>query len=244
MAQLLLTRPQEASDRFAAQLTAAGVDLPLVIAPLLRIDLAEAPQIAADQTVVFTSRYGVLAAPAGQGRLAYVVGSATGAAAEAAGYRVRLADGDAEALIRRILADHQAGEVAGPLVHLRGAHSRGDLVARLSTSGLKTHDTVVYDQIAQPLTEAAKTLLTGSEPVILPLFSPRTAALFMEQMAEVEVAAPLFVAFISPAAAASFDTGACTRHEVLPNPRAEEMIAAVQRLMAAAHRLEGEIPQR
>lgn len=244
MARLLLTRPQEASERFAAQLKAAGVDLPPVIAPLLRIEPAETPQIAADQTVVFTSRNGVLAAPAGQGRLAYVVGSATGAAAEAAGYRVRLADGDAEALIRRILADHQAGDVAGPLLHLRGAHSRGDLAARLSASGLKTHDTVVYDQIAQPLTEAAKTLLTGSEPVILPLFSPRTAALFMEQMAEVEGTAPLFVAFISPAAAASFDTGACTRHEVLPNPRAEEMIAAVQRLMAAAHRLEGEIPQR
>lgn len=244
MARLLLTRPQEASERFAAQLKAAGVDLPPVIAPLLRIEPAETPQIAADQTVVFTSRNGVLAAPAGQGRLAYVVGSATGAAAEAAGYRVRLADGDVEGLIRRILADHQAGEVADPLVHLRGAHSRGDLAARLSALGLKTHDTVVYDQIAQPLTEAAKTLLTGSEPVILPLFSPRTAALFMEQMAEVEGTAPLFVAFISPAAAASFDTGACARHEVLPNPRAEEMIAAVQRLMAAAHRLEGEIPRR
>ena len=244
MARLLLTRPQEASERFAAQLTAAGVDLPLVISPLLRIDLAEAPLIAADQTVVFTSRNGVLAAPAGQGQLAYAVGPATGAAAEAAGYRVRLADGDAEALIRRILADHQAGGVSGPLVHLRGAHSRGDLAARLTAAGLPTREAVVYDQVAQPLTEAAKMLLKGSEPVIFPLFSPRTATLFVEQLAEVEVAAPLLVAFISPAAAASFDTGACARHVVLPNPRAEEMIAAVQRLMAAAHRLEGEIPQR
>lgn len=244
MARLLLTRPQEASERFAAQLRAAGVDLPLVIAPLLRIEVTEIPQIAAHQTVIFTSRNGVLAAPEGNGRLAYAVGTATGAAAEVAGYSVRVADGDAEALIRRILADHRAGELAGPLLHLRGVHSRGDLAARLTVAGLPTDETVVYDQTVQPLTDAAKTLLTGSEPVILPLFSPRSTALFVEQVTEIEVTAPLLVAFISAAAAASFDTRACTHHEVLPIPRAEEMIAAVQRLMDAAHLLEGEISRR
>ncbi|CUH66223.1 uroporphyrinogen-III synthase [Thalassovita autumnalis] len=247
MAQLLLTRPQEGADRFAALLRRSGFDAPIVTSPLLQIvPLAapDLPDLTEDQAVIFTSRNGVAAAPAGQRRLAYVVGAATGRAAAAAGYRVVQADGDAEALFRRILADHQAGNLTGDLVHLHGRHTRGDLAQRLTAAGIPTKGRVIYEQIVMPLSAAAKSLLSGTEPVILPIFSPRTAALLLAECQQMEGTAPLFVAAISPAADVELGALQAVQRHILPNPTADAMAAAVQRLMAAVQRLEGEIRQR
>jgi uroporphyrinogen-III synthase len=68
------------------------------------------------------------------------------------------------------------------LLHIRGAHSRGDLTARLTQAGLNARDHVLYDQLQMPLNAEARALLFGPDTVIMPLFSPRSAALVAQQL--------------------------------------------------------------
>ena len=60
----------------------------------------------------------------------------------------------------------------------------------------------VYDQQALPLSAAGRALLRGQAPVVLPLFSPRSARLAAQ--AARDAAAPLWLAAISAAAAAAW----------------------------------------
>lgn len=64
---------------------------------------------------------------------------------------------------------------------------------------------VVYDQLSQPLSDAARQALAGMAPVILPLFSPRSARILSEQVTQAR--APLWLVPISPAAAARWQAG-------------------------------------
>jgi uroporphyrinogen-III synthase len=176
MATLLLTRPAPQSDRFADQCRALGFSGPVIVSPLIEI-VFRALTLDPDRypTLVFTSANAVAAVadrlPAG--RVAYAVGDATARAVRDVGLPCRSAAGDAEALFARLTDDSPPA----PLLHLRGAHSRGDLAERLSDAGLPTDEAVVYDQIARPLSGAARAALASGNPLILPLFSPRTAAL-------------------------------------------------------------------
>lgn len=243
--QLLLTRPLEASNRFAVQLRAAGVGLDPVISPILVISYREVEDhlLGPDHIAVFTSRHGILGSPQGQGQRAYVVGEATAKVAEDAGFEVCAKSENVDALFRRILADRTAGHSMDKLTHFRGSHAAGDLSARLQRHGVYLRQEVVYDQIPQTLTNQAKTLLRSDEPVILPLFSPRTASLMAAAYVGMRGAAPLLPVFISEAAAAKFGSVSRVQEDVVPNPTAPDMIAAVQRLIAAAQLLEGEFKQ-
>jgi uroporphyrinogen-III synthase len=75
------------------------------------------------------------------------------------------------------------------------------VAARLAALGLPAAEAVVYDQRPQPLTPAARAWLAGARPVIVPLFSPRSAALFAAEAAG--AAAPLRIAALSAAVAAA-----------------------------------------
>lgn len=238
MARLLLTRPAEASERFVQLLHERGLRFEQVLySPLMQIvATGEAADLAGAAGVIFTSAQAVTLAPAGQGRQAYVVGPSTGAAAAAAGYQVLAVAADAEALFQRILADPPGGA----LMHLRGVHSRGDLAARLSRAGVTTGEQVIYDQVEAELNGAAKTLLMERETVILPLFSPRSAAIFAQQC---QGNASLRVAAISAATADALSGLVVQRLEIAHTPDAEAMVAAVQRLMDAGNSLEGEKPR-
>jgi uroporphyrinogen-III synthase len=244
MVQILLTRPEAASGRFSAQLQQADVMLPVVHAPLLRIELGHSPVLRPEAAVIFTSRHGVAAAPEGAGRLAYVVGQVTAEQAKAAGYCLAVVAPDAETLFQRIMADFRdastqddAKTFPALLCHLHGRHTRGDLAARLTQAGVPTEAHVVYEQVAQRLTEAAEKLLKSREMVIIPVFSPRTAHLFAAECQRVPASASLCVAAFSPAVAAALSEVSVTRMEVAKQPDAGNMIAAVQRLIAAVQLL-------
>ncbi|WP_295048177.1 uroporphyrinogen-III synthase [uncultured Paracoccus sp.] len=210
---LLLTRPQADSQRFAAMLP----DWRAVIAPILRIVPMphDAARLAQAQGLVFTSAHAVASAGPGRGRLALCVGGHTAQAARAAGFDVRTGNGFAEGLLPLIAA---AGV---PLVHPHGRH----LAKRLPVPGM-----VVYDQQAVLLTTEAQALLAGDGPVVLPLFSPRSARLVAEAAQGAQ--APLWPVAISGAAWAGW-SGDAAGHVVAERPDAAAMVTAIRGLPVA-----------
>lgn len=174
---ILLTRPLADAEGFSALLADMGVTAEVVFSPIVEIVPTEADvDLTNISGVIFSSRNAV-AAVAGHDMPAWCVGEATAAAARAKGWRSVAADGDAESLYARVLADAPNG----PLLHIRGEISRGDLAERLTKVGIKTDEVVVYRQAVRPLSGRAKQALMRENPVIVPLFSPRAAAQFARQ---------------------------------------------------------------
>jgi uroporphyrinogen-III synthase len=174
--------------------------------------------------LIFTSETGVQAYAAQSARiapLAYCVGARTARAARALGLRVVSADGDAEALIALV----KAQAPAGPLLHLRGRDARGDVAPRLTAAGLPTTAAIVYDQQPCAPTPAALRLLRGRAPVIVPLFSPRSARLFA---ASVEPLAPLRIVTMSRAVADAVDPSRAQHLAIAAQPTSAAMVATIR----------------
>lgn len=170
MATLLLIRPEAQSRQLAETLATRGVRSPVVVSPVIEIRTREVT-LSAGAELVLTSQNAVTALPPGW-RRAWCVGDSTAEAAQAAGLEAVSAGGDVEALLR-LLVEARTGR----LVHLRGTHAAGNLAARLRAAGLAAEEVVGYDQVPVPLTDEAAELLAGQGPVVLPLYSPRSAEL-------------------------------------------------------------------
>lgn len=221
---ILLTRPEDSAARFTAQLRQRFGDIRIVQSPLLRIVPVEGDwDVTPYQALIFTSAQGVARGP--RGRECYVVGQVTAQAATDAGMRVVAVEPDAQSLIRRILADPPPG----PLLHLRGEHARGDIAQTLTAAGIPTQEKVIYAQTECPLNTQAQALLQEDSPVLVPLFSPRTARIFADQA---RGAAPLWIAALSPAVAQELHK-LPARLEIAKTPDARAMLDATQRLMDA-----------
>ncbi len=229
---LLLTRPREGSERFAEMAQARfGDAFEILIAPLQEIEWVEFEPVSEPPVaLIFTSQNGVL----GWNRVktdakphAYCVGPQTTKVAVAAGHNATDCGGDAEALIKTILAESPEG----PLIHVRGEHSRGRVAERLTEGGIPTESRIAYRQVALPLASRARKSLERSATVIAPLFSPRSAALLMEAMPE---KAKPWLAVISPNAAERVDAMLQRRMMVAEKPNADGMLDAIKALLAAA----------
>jgi uroporphyrinogen-III synthase len=175
---ILLTRPAAQAERFADQCRAEfGTKAEILIAPMQEIVLLDLLAIPPEASLIFTSENGVRAFAAGgggAGHIAYCVGDRTARVAAEAGLRALSAGGaagDLLELIRRNAPD-------GPLIHLHGTHVRGGIIDRLAAEGFSIVGHAVYDQRNLPLSAGALAALTGPRRVIVPLFSPRSAALF------------------------------------------------------------------
>lgn len=229
---ILLTRPEEQSRRFAAAL-GPGAAGRIVISPLM------APRFSAPvlgpggfEALVLTSQAGAEAArrisAAGQAlpARAYCVGDSTAAAATAAGFEAISARGDAAALVALLLARR----VPGPLLHLCGRDTAGAVAETLQAGGIPTVALLCYEQVAVPLSPSAITLLSGTKPVVVPLFSPRSARLFRAAAPAGPEAAPLLVAAMSAAVAAALPPLEPLRLVIAAEPTAAAMVAAVAAL--------------
>lgn len=229
---LLLTRPEAQSRAFAAALALRfGDRLRTVVAPLMapRFLSPQLPEGPFD-AVIFTSATAVEAARR-LGTLlptrAWCVGTRTAEAAQAAGFNASSANGDADDLVAAILSDPPKGR----LLHLRGQHSRGDVAERLTAHGITTNSTLIYRQEPQPLTPEAIALLQGPAPLILPIFSPRSAALLAAAL-PTTTRARLHVAAISATVA---EAAALIPHVALVvarQPDADGMLNVVGTLLA------------
>ena len=230
--QVLLTRPLPQSERFADQLKLAlGDRIRVVISPILTIRPINSPvSLDGVSAVILSSENGarVLAEMMDVGgRLAYCVGDRTAHVAHGFGMRAMSANGDANDLIAMIKEHHQAGQ----LLHVHGAVSQGDIAANLNANGINTRSEVIYEQVETSLSNQARALLQGDEPVILPLFSPRSAALVGK--AADTARAPLALASLSPAVRAAWVGPKPVASLIADQPNARALCDIVEALAGA-----------
>ena len=127
----------------------------------------------------------------------------------------------------------RAAGPATPLLHLRGAHAVTDLAGRLTAEGLACDEAVVYAQRERPPTPEALAVLAGNVPVLVPLFSPRSARLAAQAVRAARrdgPGAPLHAVAISEAAARQWRTGCAgddARVIVAASPDARGMTEAL-----------------
>lgn len=177
---LVMTRPEPSGTQFALRVVEAmGRPVQTIISPLIRIEMLDISVSEAPTALVLTSVNGAIAA----GRMglpastrAFCVGDRTATEAQAQGFEPLSAEGDSAKLVELI----RQTRPDGPLLHLHGAHKTGNVAEDLTEAGIPCAGLVAYQQHAQSLTAAAKTALSGETPVLLPLFSPRTASILLE----------------------------------------------------------------
>lgn len=227
----LLTRPRAQSDRFGVALANRfGGRLSICVSPLIAPHFLDgAIRGKPYSALILTSETGALSAGrhGGLPERAYCVGDRTAATARSLGLTAISADGDAKALVALILATDETG----PLLHLRGKDARGDIAATLSTAGVPTDEVVTYDQRPEPLTTEALALLGGAEPVLVPIFSPRTAAILVAQG---PFRAPLWVAALSPAVAVAAASLGPVRQATADAPNADALLTAIAALLGGS----------
>ncbi|MBQ2261550.1 MAG: uroporphyrinogen-III synthase [Loktanella sp.] len=230
---LILTRPAAQAEAFAAEIRAlwAG-SVRIILSPLLEIvPLTVSDDLSAVNGVIFTSGHGVAACATANlpsGLPAWCVGDKTAQLAAEAGFDAIAGPGDAARLVEKIIGRRPQG----PLAHLRGRHTRGDVTEKLTSAGISCIDVVAYDQRAQSLSDEALNALHGTVPVIMPLFSPRTATILSEQG---PFSAPVQLIVISTAVQAAAAALRVKSVSVAATPDAAAMtVATLKRLSAVA----------
>jgi uroporphyrinogen-III synthase len=226
---ILLTRPAAQSAELAGRLRArVGPEIPILVSPILEIAPVPFTLTVAPRFVILTSAHAAASAgPAGLAGLpAWCVGDRTAEAAAEAGLLPRSAGGDAGALLALLMAECPEG----PGLYLRGRHAASDIEKDLTSAGIETRSVIAYDQFPRPLTPEARAVLDRTAPVVLPLFSPRSARLLA---AEVRGAtAPLHLIAISANAAAAWE-GSFASVSIAAAPDGPSMEdAVVERLRA------------
>ncbi len=235
---VLLTRPRAASQATAARLQRAGVDPSrILVAPLMETEPSGADWSPADWAgLIFTSAEGVRHATADRDlrwRRAWCVGDRTAEVAAAAGMDAESAGGTADDLVAMISRQR----VPGPLLHLCGADTRGDLADRLRRAGTDTVSLVVYRQVPVPLDREAQARLTAATDVVAPAFSPLSAERLAAALTGLSARVHLIA--MSSATAAGWSGPPPHATTVVPTPDG----AAMERAIVAALRVEAGEPE-
>jgi len=184
--RLLVTRPDEDAGPLVEAL--AGLGHEAIAAPLLAIRPVEDAAIPDTpwQAILITSANGARAIGARREmtRLSQIpvlaVGEASAAAARVAGFaEVAVAGGDVHALAGLVLGRLSPG--GGPLLHIAGAVTAGDLKGMLEARGFSVDRVVLYEAVtADELPAAAVAALRGGEADGVLFYSPRTARQFAQ----------------------------------------------------------------
>lgn len=191
--RIVLTRPQEDSERTAAGLRAKGHDV--LIAPLLRVEPVDAKLTAAWGGVVITSANAATALATNAACEAliklplYAVGKRTADAAREAGFAdIIVAGGDVRDLLRTIVA--RRADDKGPLLYLAGEDRSGDLLGDLSVRGIAAEMAVIYRAAAAPFSHVLiEALKAGAVDAVLH-FSKRSAESYLAGAGTAGVAGP------------------------------------------------------
>ena len=231
---ILLTRPAAQSFSFAQEVIRALGDVSVVISPLMAPNYLM-PQIPYVDfaAVIFVSVAAIEAAKRIASaevrlpQLAYCVGDRTAEAARLAGFQSISAGGDARDLLAMIVAQ----KPTGPLLFLRGRDSSGDIEGVLNSAKIETISAVCYEQIPQPFTDKAAKILHEMQPVIVPLFSGRSAVIFQTQLLDIAATAPVWAATLSPAITLVLNIKTIVRTQTADHPDGASMIVAMKALL-------------
>ena len=228
MPALIVTRPKEQAQAFADELRRRhDGPLEIILSPLLSVAFLS-PDLPKAEAMIFTSANGVAAAQKlglAMGQTAWCVGDKTALAARHAGFEAISCGGDAETLVATL----RKAAPAGTLLHLRGEHTTGDIANRLRKAGIQVEEAVGYTQEAQSLTQAAIQALGGKDPVVLPLFSPRTATILARQGT---ITAPLHIVAISDNVMKAAQSLTAKQRHIAAEPSGEAMISKVLAFLA------------
>ncbi|MEL6994341.1 MAG: uroporphyrinogen-III synthase [Pseudomonadota bacterium] len=235
---ILITRPEASGRMFADQIAELiGNNHDIIQSPLLVIERFKSPPNLSDiKTLIFTSAHAVRAFVDLEKRrdfVCYVVGSATAEIAMLANFEPIDGGGHADALIEKIINDLPQT----PCLYVRGEHVSSDLAGMLNAAGITTHQVTLYGQSVSPLNLEARDALNSKKPVLLPLFSARSAQLFFEQGIG---SAPLHVIAMSEAVAANVPRAKVKSIRIARQPNKDGMLDALLSLWNAANQLEGQ----
>lgn len=189
--RVLITRPRRDAEPLAAALRTHRVES--IIAPLLDIrNLAGRPlDLRGVQGLLATSANGVRAFAARERARdlpVYAVGDATAQTARAEGFpAVEIATGDVAALAR--LVRDRVDPAAGALLHVAGTKLAGDLSGMLAAAGFRYRREVLYEaRTADSLPTAAARAIGARSLLGVILYSPRTAATFVDLVRKADLA--------------------------------------------------------
>lgn len=236
MVGLLMTRPQMAAQRFVEELDpATRAKVTPIFAPLI-----EPRPVAHDLgdpfsgDVIFSSANAVAFAPrpADPSQRAYCVGARTTSAAAQIGWTASCAGQDSDGLVANLIERC----TDRPLVHLRGIHSRGFIAQRLRDAGVSCTETVIYDQPALGYEADTERAMDAQDVMIVPLFSPRTAAQFVKLA---PYRAELCLLALSDAVAEPLKRLNCKDLQICKAPTGEQMHILVRDAAARLARVEG-----
>lgn len=169
---LLMTRPQENSDRFITELCKIARTFQPVVSPAFE-NSSTGAEIPNFEAAVFTSTAGVACAPQGNGRTAYCVGNTTARSATIKGYVAINAKGSATELTSLILNRLPRED----LIHIRGEVSVGNVREALTMGGVSCSEVIAYRKVPKPQNAVATKALVSDADVILPLFSAETVSI-------------------------------------------------------------------
>ncbi|MHA7872302.1 MAG: uroporphyrinogen-III synthase [Hyphococcus sp.] len=187
---VIITRPEPEASVFASACAVAG--LRSILSPLISITILDAPpDLAGVGALAFTSANGVRAFAHNSPERAlpvYAVGGITAEAAQSAGFaHIVPASGDVRSLAA-LIADNKSA-IDGDVLHVAGDHRAGDLAGALTVNGVRVRMAQLYEACAAPALsrDALAALRSADEDCWVVLFSPRTARLFRERLAQAGV---------------------------------------------------------
>jgi uroporphyrinogen-III synthase len=176
--RIVLTRPQEDSERTAAALRARGHEV--LIAPLLQVEPVKTDLATNWGAVIITSANaaGALAThPSRDGLIKlplYAVGKRSADAARQVGFiDIITAGGDLRDLLRIVSA--RRPDAKAPVLYLAGEDRSGDLIGDLTVCGIAAEMTVVYRAVTAPFSSALIVALKSGEIDAVLHFSRRSA---------------------------------------------------------------------
>jgi uroporphyrinogen-III synthase len=176
--RVVLTRPQDDSERSAAAVRARGHEV--LIAPLMAVETVKTELRTNWGAVIITSANAALALadhPAGGGLIKlplYAVGRRSAEAARKIGFSdITSAGGDLDDLLRIISA--RRPDAKAPLLYLAGEDRSGDLIGDLAVRGIAAELAVIYRAVSAPYPgELIAALKEGTVDAVLH-FSQRSA---------------------------------------------------------------------
>lgn len=191
--RVVVTRPQQDSERTAAALRARGHEV--LIAPLLQIEPVDAELRTNWSGVIVTSANAINAIVAHPACAAlvklrlYAVGEVSAEAAQQAGFRdVATAGGSVRDLVR-VLTTRRA-DAQAPLLYLAGEDRAADLSGELAAHGIAAEMAVVYRAVVTPFPQTLIKALTGGEVDAVLHFSRRSAESYLTGARKAGVIAP------------------------------------------------------